>query len=131
MLAAPLKLLSITPARLRLQEELSMPFSCTPSPNAPLTYPPALRRTQNAAASGAARLLVGSYDGTNNADVAAGEYFSINLQEPPYSLRQPAEVLDEQSGGKRLLLYELGGLQGEDWDGMRARCSAEKDKGGG
>lgn len=54
----------------------------------------------NVRASGAKYLLVGSYlrHKGRNVDIAAGAYYGINLQEPPFNLRpEPLEVVDEHS----------------------------------
>ena len=69
---------------------------------------------------------VGSYAGNANKNIVIGDYFGINLREPPYSLGEPRAVYDEQTPDdtrkKHLLLYELAALRGLDYAAMAQRC---------
>lgn len=69
----------------------------------------------NVKASGARYLLVGSYIGgaTSNRDIAAGDYYPIDLTKAPFNVQQPKEIIDEgvvdpiTGDRKHLLLYEV------------------------
>ena len=76
--------------------------------------------------SGARYLLVGSYLKyvDPNRDIAPGEYYAINLKEPPFNLRPaPLEIIDERSDvaenstqaqRKYMLLYDVSTLEWDD-----------------
>ncbi|GBF88666.1 hypothetical protein Rsub_01565 [Raphidocelis subcapitata] len=71
----------------------------------------------NAKATGAKYLLVGSYiKGGQNFDIQAGEYYAVNLLQPPFNLKPaPLEVIDEKTkDGKHMLLFDLQALQWDD-----------------
>lgn len=71
----------------------------------------------NFKASGVRYLIVGSYLNAKgaNVDIKAGEYYPINLLEPPFNLRpKPVEVIDEETpDGKFLLVLDARKMQ---WD---------------
>lgn len=68
---------------------------------------------KNIASSGASFALLGSYPKRNkeNVNIKVGEYFSIDLLKPPFSLPQPLEIVDEGLGDKFFYLYRISDLQ--------------------
>jgi hypothetical protein len=68
-------------------------------------------------------LAVGSYKRGSNFNIAAGEYFSIDLTAAPFGLDAPEDVLDEETpDGKLMLVYGMDYLRGIDFNAMRRRA---------
>ena len=69
---------------------------------------------------------VGSYEGQGNKNIEIGDYFNINLREPPYSLGNPRAFYNEETPDdtrkKFLLLFELAKLRGLDYAAMARQC---------
>jgi len=82
--------------------------------------------------SSARLLLVGSYPNGRNINILIGDYFPIDLRQPPYSLQtgllhvynEWTSRLIPQEPNKQALLYDLHALrqQNIDWDDMKKRC---------
>lgn len=64
----------------------------------------------NVRESGARYVFIGSYltHPYANRDIKAGEYYRINVLEPPFSLSpKPIEIIEEQYDGKHMLMFDM------------------------
>lgn len=85
-----------------------------------LSYDLIVPTLENFARSDARYLVVGSYKGGANKNVANGDYFDIDLRRPPFSLDAPLDVIDEESEySKVLLVYDVVYLKTVDFGKMR------------
>ena len=88
-----------------------------------LSYELIVPALENFAASDATYLAVGSYKYGKNMKIFIGGYFSIDLRQPPFSLVEVEDEMDEETpDGKVVYVYRTEYLKTVDFKEMRKRA---------